>query len=139
MKKILLPVDGSESCVLAYDHAKTFAQKFGAEVLILNVQDEIPHGYGGVDYKEAGTAKLEKNAQEILKKAKESFEGTEIKIDTKFVIGDAASAIIDAAENEGCDIIIMCTHGMSGRKRFLMGSVANKVVHHASVPVLVLR
>jgi len=139
MKKLLLPVDGSEGCILAYDHAKLFASKFGAEVVILNVQDELPIGYGGVDYKGAGTEKLENKAEEILKKAKSHFDGTDINISTKFVIGDAASAIIDTAEEDGCDIIIMCTHGMSGTKRFLMGSVANKVVHHATVPVLVLR
>jgi len=139
MKKILVPVDGSEACAAIYDHAKFFAEKLGAEILILNAQDESPAGYAGVDFKHVGDEKLQKNGEAIVEQAKKHFEGAGLKVETRVVFEDAASAIIDTAENEKCDMIIICTHGMSAARRFLIGSVANKVVHHATVPVLVIR
>lgn len=139
MKKILLPVDGSEACAAIYDHAKFFAEKLGAEILIINAQDKLPVGYAGVDFKHVGDDKLQNAGEAIVEQAKKHFEGAGLKTETRVLFGDAASVIIDTAESEQCDMIIICTHGMSAARRFLIGSVANKVVHHASVPVLVIR
>lgn len=139
MKKILVPVDGSEACKAAYDHAKFFAEKLGAQILILNVQDTRPILYGGVDFLNRADEKLENVGEAIVEEAKKHFEGSGLSVETRVVFGDAASSIIDTAESEKCDMIIISTHGMSVTRRFLIGSVANKVVHHATVPVLVIR
>ena len=53
--------------------------------------------------------------------------------------GDAADAILDVAEEQGCDLIVVGNKGMTGAKRFLLGSVPNKVSHHAPSSVLIIR
>ncbi len=53
--------------------------------------------------------------------------------------GDAADAIIDIAEEQGCDLIVVGNKGMTGAKRFLLGSVPNKISHHAPCSVLIVR
>ncbi len=53
--------------------------------------------------------------------------------------GDAADAIIDVAEEQGCDLIVVGNKGMTGAKRFLLGSVPNKISHHAPCSVLIVR
>jgi nucleotide-binding universal stress UspA family protein len=53
--------------------------------------------------------------------------------------GDAADAILDVAEEQGCDLIVVGNKGMTGAKRFLLGSVPNKVSHHAPCSVLIVR
>ena len=67
------------------------------------------------------------------------FAGTDIPIKTLTCFGNPASKILDVIEQEKVDFVVMCTHGMSATKRFLIGSVTNKVVHHSKVPVLVVR
>jgi nucleotide-binding universal stress UspA family protein len=53
--------------------------------------------------------------------------------------GDAADAILDVAEEHGCDLIVVGHRGMTGAKRFLLGSVPNKISHHAPCSVLIIR
>ena len=53
--------------------------------------------------------------------------------------GDAADAILDVAEEQGCDLIVVGHRGMTGAKRFLLGSVPNKISHHAPCSVLIVR
>ncbi len=62
-----------------------------------------------------------------------------IKTDTILTEGDPASAILDEAKNGDYDLVIMKTHTMKERKRFMMGSVTNKVVHHIDKPILIIR
>ncbi|WP_432663823.1 universal stress protein [Wukongibacter baidiensis] len=141
MKKILLPIDGSEICPKAYEHAKKIAEKFDSEIVIFNAQDLTPP-FGWlydpvVSKNEENTP--EKIAEKIVKDGMDAFAGTGIKVTTETALGDPATTILEAAKKEGCDLIIMCTHGMSRSKRFLLGSVTNKVVLHAEIPVLVIR
>ena len=62
-----------------------------------------------------------------------------IKTDTMLAEGDPASAILDEAEKGDYDLVIMRTNTMKKRKRFMMGSVTNKVVHHIDKPILIIR
>lgn len=141
MKKILLPVDGSRTCVLSLEYAKQIAEKFDSEIVLVNVQNISTVVTWGVDslYTKDNVFDPHKMAEEIIKDAAKTFEGTGIKVILKSAIGDPAVQILKLAESEDCDVIIMCTHGMSATKRFLLGSVTNKVVHHAHIPVLVVR
>lgn len=141
MKKILLPIDGSEACFKSYEYAKDLAEKFGSEILIFNAQNIMPAfgwSYEAISLNESENSPRE-TATKIVEEAKKFFANTNIKVSTKITVGDPAGAILDVAEKENCDMIIMCTHGMSRTKRFLLGSVTNKVVHHATIPVLVIR
>ncbi|WP_425449125.1 universal stress protein [Dethiothermospora halolimnae] len=139
MNKILLPVDGSDMCTKSYKYAKDFAMKYDAEILIVNVQS-LPYqwAYAHSDL-EYDRKKYNELGNDIVNKAKLLFDESKVRTMTKVEFGDPASTIIDVAKKENCDIIIMCTHGMGAVKRFTIGSVTNKVVHHADIPVLVVR
>lgn len=162
MKKILLPVDGSETCFKAYETAKELAEKFESEVYVLHVRHEYTRPYLGemvnieiqnyvdtyhnAEHPEQKSSEgnyseglLDDIAYKILDNAEKYFKDANIKVETKFLKGRPANTIIDYAEENSFDLIIMCTHGMSPLKRFTLGSVTNKVVHHAQIPVLVIK
>lgn len=138
MKKILLPVDGSES-KSAYDMAKSLAETYQATIIILHVDEPITPIYWTSDTMsmEAPVIPHTDNGERIIDEVCKLFEG--INTVKMCKSGDASSMIIEVSEEEECDVIVMCTHGMSAIKRFLLGSVTNKVVHHATTPVLVVR
>lgn len=138
MKKILLPVDGSESSA-SYEMAKSLAKKYDATILILHVDEPITPIYWANDTLtlENPTVTCSDNGSTIVDEVSKLF--TDVKTELFCRFGDASSVIIEVSEEEDCDMIIMCTHGMSAIKRFLLGSVTNKVAHHASKPVLIVR
>lgn len=138
MKKILLPVDGSESTA-SFEMAKSLAEKYDATILILHVDEPITPIYWANDTLtlENPSITCTNNGAPIVEAASKYFQT--IPVETTCRYGDASSVIIEVSEEENCDIIIMCTHGMSAIKRFLLGSVTNKVAHHATVPVLIVR
>ena len=140
MNRILLPVDGSEECLKAYEMAKQIAEKFNSEIVVLLVVEPsfMDMYFARKDYQPV-ERNLEMLKDELLENAKKPFEGTQLNVKYLSTVGDPASAILDAAESENCDWIVIATHGLGVAKRFLIGSVTNKVVHHASVPVLVVR
>lgn len=138
MNKILLPVDGSESSA-SYNMARSIAEKFDATIIILHVDEPITPIYWANETltMENPTVTCTNNGEAIVDEVSKLF--SDIKIEKLCRFGDASSVILETAEEEDVDIIIMCTHGMSAIKRFLLGSVTNKVVHHATKPVLVAR
>ncbi len=147
MKKILLPIDGSEECRASYHMAVDFFHKYGSEITVLYVNqflattidyeigDNPRYHISGAD----AAIYMESASDSILKTAEGWFAEKDVPVLTKATKGDPASSIIDTAENESFDMIIMCTHGMSASKRFLLGSVTSKVVHYSKTPVLVMR
>lgn len=140
MKRILLPVDGSES-VGSYNMAKSLAKAFDATIIILHVDEPITPIYWANETLtiENPTIVSTNNAEAIVEEAVKHFEGENINIIKKCKFGDASSVIIEVSEEEDVDVIVMCTHGMSAIKRFLLGSVTNKVAHHATKPVMIVR
>lgn len=138
MKRILLPVDGSESDK-AYDTAKSLAKVYGATVYILHVDEPITPIYWANETLTIETPSIPhtENGEAIVNDVAKLFK--DIDHETLCRFGDASSVIIEVSEEFDVDLIVMCTHGMSAIKRFLLGSVTNKVVHHASKPVLVIR
>jgi nucleotide-binding universal stress UspA family protein len=76
----------------------------------------------------------------VLERARElAAAGGVEQVETFARQGDAADAIIDIAEEQGCDLIVVGNRGMTGAKRFLLGSVPNKISHHAPCSVLIVR
>ena len=139
MNKILLPIDGSIECQKALDYTIDMAEKYGSKITIIHVLDynRIPNA---INYDEFYDKIYNIDSRnEMLQKAVEYFEEKGIEADAKLVKGDPESEIIDEAEKEGYDICIMCTHGMSSGKRFMLGSVTNKVVRYIGIPILVIR
>lgn len=143
MKKILLPIDDSELSHQSFAFAKEMAENLKSKLVIVYVIEPLIYipsynlAYGQSNMPNDND--LEKGALEILEKAKSSFDDTGIEVETKILWGSPGEEIIEYAENENFDLIIMNTHGMSASKRFVIGSVANKVVKYASIPVMVVR
>jgi nucleotide-binding universal stress UspA family protein len=139
MKKILLPTDGSMKCQKVLDVAEELAKKYDSTITVFYVWDDHKISY------ELGYAALSDKInnsdvrKELLDKIVEYFEKKGVKAVAKVVKGDPAADIIDEAETGEYDLVIICTYGMSAGKRFLLGSVTNKVIHHIKVPTLVVR
>jgi nucleotide-binding universal stress UspA family protein len=79
------------------------------------------------------------DVEATLKDAAQKLEGAGVEVDTFAREGDAADAILDVAEETNADLIVVGNKGMTGTKRFLLGSVPNKVSHHAPCSVLIIR
>lgn len=161
IKKILLPVDGSDSCKKSWAYAKDLAEKNDGEITALKVRISYPwmakfteNYIDETQFKEKddrdtlrdndqdSNNKEEANedfASEIMEEVEEYFKGSNIKLNQRIVKGDPASEILEIAEKEDFDLIVICTHGMSALKKFAFGSVASKVVHHSEVPVMIIR
>src|SRR5581483_10261643 len=76
----------------------------------------------------------------LLERARtQASTGGVAEVETFARVGDAADAIVDVAEEQRCDLIVVGNKGMTGAKRFLLGSVPNKVSHHAPCSVLIVR
>jgi len=139
-KKILVPLDGSELAEKALDHAEKLGATFDAEVILLQVVPFMPI-YGAPELvvpfvvderqKEAAEKYLTRVAEELKKKG--------LEVTAKVKIGmQVAAEIIDFAEESGVDLIVICTHGRSGITRWVLGSVAQKVLTRAETPILLV-
>ena len=147
LKKILVPIDGSDLSNEAVNYASLFARRVGAQVLFCIAEPEsapwMNFGLGAIFNPEAlkalhDSAKLE--AEKILKQALNSAQSTGIAASTRLVFNDHPyEAIMEVAEQEGCDLIIMASHGRKGVSGLLLGSETQKVVTHSAIPVLVYR
>jgi nucleotide-binding universal stress UspA family protein len=140
-KRILVPLDGSELARTALDEAERLSRTFNSEIALLEVVTFMPI-YGSpelvtpfiIDERQKETAEkyLAGLAQDLEKKG--------IKATTAVRTGQqVALEIIDFAKQTGADLIVMCTHGRSGLSRWMLGSVAIKVLSRAESPILLIR
>lgn len=138
--RILLPVDGTKNSEKIVHYANTMAKKFDATVIVFNSQAPVQSITWSSDpalYANSIANPFE-IGDKILESVAQKFD-PDVKVERKVAVGDAAYTILDACDELNCDLIIMCTHGMDVAKRFLLGSVTNKVVHHSKIPVMVIR
>jgi nucleotide-binding universal stress UspA family protein len=143
-QKIVVGTDGSDTASVAVGHAIYLGKALGASIELVSAFEPVPQSRlreekgevpGDVQYQFHGredvTATLEtaagRAAQEGVQTNKHPREG------------DPADAILDVAEETKADLIIIGNKGMSGAKRFLLGSVPNKVSHHAPCSVLIIQ
>jgi nucleotide-binding universal stress UspA family protein len=135
-KKILFPTDFSSSSDAGLAMAESLARDTGATLVIVHVE-EPPAAYGGGEMY-YGIPEPDKSAlQEMLQKVVPADPA--VPYEHRLVTGDPAEAIVNVAEKEGCDLIVLGTHGRTGFKRLLMGSVAEAVVRRATCPVLTVK
>ncbi len=142
-KQLLVPIDGSATSQLAVDKAIGLANAFGSAVTVLFVVDPYPFTGVGADFAYGQTqylsaARAEANA--ALAQARTAMEAAGVKVNA--VLGESHSTwrgILEAAESGGADLVVMGSHGRSGIEKLVLGSVAQRVLAHASVPVLVVR
>ena len=137
-KKILVPVDGSQDSYCALKEGELLAQAFDSKLIILtvltdtNVIEHYPGNFLSTDFKKA----QEQRGQKILDKALETidYKGD---VETCVRIGRASEEILKCSEEKNVDLIVIGSRGLGGFSRTLLGSVSDKVLNAAKVPVLV--
>ncbi|MFW5905828.1 MAG: universal stress protein, partial [archaeon] len=134
---ILLPYDGSEGADRALEHASDIAQWADATLRTIYVADTTIESVTVVETEVVDA--LEEHGRTILEDAKAVLEGEAIDHRTDVVQGNPAPTIVEYAETYDHDLIVMPTHGRTGISRYLLGSITEKVVRLASVPVLTTR
>ena len=149
VKKILIAVDksGYKSKIVVY--AATLANTLDAGIYAIHVIDDSSFGVVGdmMSYYRGGKVDeykkiLAKQAGQLLDDIKSEIIrwNKDIKVTTNIIIDSSVpNAIIDYAKKMGIDLIIVGTQGMTGLEKFLLGSVASKVINHAHCPVLAIR
>lgn len=132
LKKILVPLDGSELGEMALVYAKELAGAINLEVQMACAterQDEATHRMCGLY--------LDKVAERLKTQVKRANPKSDVR--TVVIDGDPATGLVEYAEKEGIDLLIMMSHGRSGIMPWAMGSTADKVVQRAQTPVLLVR
>ncbi len=142
VRKILAAVDGSKPSVDACHFAMDLATQTQAEltfIFVIETPQVIPVGplSGYVTTSPARSEEDVKKAEAIVEQL--AKERPALKISTRVDLGEPVDAICDAAKNLGSDLIVVGARGHNVAQRFLMGSVSDRVVHHAPCPVLVVR
>jgi len=135
-QKILLATDGSKYSEAAAQRAIDFAVSYGGELIILSVVDVPAEFYG--ESPEAWDNLVVK-ARAYVDKAKQMAEASGVKVQAFVREAETWQSIIDMASEKKADTIIMGSHGRTGLKRLLMGSVTEKVIGNAACPVLVVK
>ena len=141
---IVVGTDGSETAGEAVRQAIALALATGATLDIVSAYEPAPRtpvreGVRRAPIDPQWTLNQREDVEATLKDAKEEVEGAGVEVDTFAREGDAADAILDVAEEQHADLIVVGNKGMTGAKRFLLGSVPNKVSHHAPCSVLIIR
>lgn len=141
IKKILCSVDFAEYSPQIAAYAQTLAQAFAAEITVIYVAPTLAHYIGF----QVAPSSIENFVGEIISGAEETMDKflqdnfQEVQVSGKVLTGYAAEEILDFADANNMDLIVMGTHGRKGIDRVLFGSVAEKVVKAAKIPVLTLR
>ena len=139
-KRILLPLDGSALAEQALPHAVVQAERFQAELVLLRVLEPLPRDRG-VSHEAIRRAEELTNtlAREYLEGIAASAQERGIPMQVVTIEGRPHVEILRFAETNQVDLIVICARGRSGLSRWLMGSVADRVVRGASIPVLLVR
>lgn len=133
---ILHPTDGSEASMAAADHAIELAASHGATLRLLYVVDVS--SLAADDFGTVLLENLEQTGRTALEDLAERAEAAGVEAVTAVETGTPHREIIDDALASAADVVVMGTHGRTGLDRFLLGSVSERVVRSAGVPVLVV-
>jgi len=139
-KKILVPLDGSELARKALDHAEELAKTFDAEIILFQVVPFLPISAAPEFVTPLIVDEKQKEAAEMyLTNLAEEMKTRGHKVTAMVRTGQqVAVEIIDFEKENGVDLIIMCTHGRSGITRWVLGSVAHKVLTRSETPILLV-
>ena len=135
-ERILVPLDGSDRSASVLPLAEAVARQFDAELLLLRVA-HLP--VGQVTVPDAAIAQSMADLQGSLEQVRDRLKADGLRARSVVTMGDPASEILERAEREKVDLLAMSTHGYSGLDRWLFGSVAENVLRHSQVPLLVKR
>lgn len=145
-KHLLVPTDGSPLSQDTVTRAASFAKEAGARITLFYANPESPLSYEGfgaisdANFTQEVRSRLDQAAKEILDDAEQRIRETDVPFQRVTLVGDHPyELIIKAAEENGCDLIFMASHGRRGISALLVGSETRKVLTHSKIPVLVYR
>lgn len=138
LSRILVAVDGSESAKKAFEESIYLAQKCNSKLDVIHVV--LDSTYSG----DSATAfelieDLKEKGRKLLEQCKSQAIKNNVLVETLLELGDHAQVIIDIANKNNYDLIIMGSRGLTVFKELLLGSVSFKVIHHARCAVMVVR
>ena len=139
--KIICPVDFSEGSDSALAYAAGLARKLGVELELVHVYQvpSLAMPDGAVLATPTFLANLTSRAQEELDRSRARVADDGLQVTTALLQGNPADTLVEHAARQGASMIVMGTHGRTGLARMLLGSVAERVVRTARVPVLTVR
>ncbi len=135
-EKILIPLDGSDCAENVLPLAEKLASELKASLALLRVVSAFT--FPGVDPTEA-ELKVIREAEGYLQKVEDRLKAKGFRVDSHVRYGNDAEEILEHAAQKDIDLIAMTTHGRSGVRRFLLGSVTEKVLRHSPKPVFLVR
>lgn len=135
--RILVPLDTSELAEVALPYAEQMAGRLGSEIILMAVSHSAGEEEQRVfrSYIQETVAVTKERANRYLEKP----TGQDVKVESAILVGNPAEEIVDYAERENIDVIVMATHGRSGIGRWALGSVADKVLRATERPVVLIR
>ncbi|MCB9112401.1 MAG: universal stress protein [Anaerolineales bacterium] len=140
-KRILVPLDGSKVAEGVLPHAKSLAYSEGAELVLLTVAANPAMEFMFSDPGSAQEAifEQEEKSKQYLSEIENKLKLEGFRTSTLMRVGSVAEVILGVAEELQVDAIAMSTHGRTGPARWLLGSIAERVVHNSGIPVLLIR
>jgi nucleotide-binding universal stress UspA family protein len=141
---IVVGTDGSPTAGEAVRQATELADAIGATIHLVSAFEPVGNQRLREERVQAPddmqwSINQREDVEATLKEAAETIQEAGVTVDTYSRQGDPADAILDVAEEKGADLIVVGNKGMTGAKRFLLGSVPNKVSHHAPCSVMIIR
>ncbi|MCA8943734.1 MAG: universal stress protein [Planctomycetes bacterium] len=139
-KRVLVPTDFSEHAKLALDYAVSLPFEEGGELLLVHSIEPTVYPIHQV-ISRTDELSIENQVRKTCQMQLDDLakEVTNVNVRTLIRDGYASEELVEMADEEGCDLIVISTHGRSGIKHLLMGSTAERVVRKASCPVLTVR
>ena len=140
MESIVVGTDGSPEAEAAVERATELAGGTGAKVHLVTAYPDVP------SYRERITSSAKREpielrdvAETLLARAVDKLSGEGIEVETHARDGDPAQVILEVAQEQKADLIVVGNRGLTGIERFLLGSVSSKLSHHAPCSVMIVR
>lgn len=148
-KSIVVGTDFSKTAAQAVDQAAEIAKAFGATLHIVTAFKPAmttsiaassleAMAAGGAEFLQEADSKIADEVDATLSQMAKKLSSNGVSVKTHGCAGDAADALVDVAESAKADLIVVGNRGMGGVKRFVLGSVPNKISHHAPCSVLIV-
>ena len=140
--QILVPLDGSELAEMALPHAESLARKYDTTLVLLSIVTPptiTSRGAKAMELFEEKINTLMQDADEYLDKLKRKLAEKKIKTEIYTKLGPVVKSILEFADNDDVDLVIIASHGRSGLGRFFFGSVAAGILNRVGQPLMVIR
>ncbi len=143
-RSIVVGTDGSETAQEAVRQAIWLAKEVGGSINLVSAYQPVSNVRLREEARDAPadiahSVNPHEDVDAVLAEASEVVQAAGVPVEVYSREGDPADALLDVAEERGADLIVVGNKGMTGAKRFLLGSVPNKVSHHAPCSVLIIR